>query len=145
MNDIYSLEKRSKIMARIRTTGTKPELVVRQVTHSLGYRFRLHGKELPGKPDLVFPRYRKVIFVHGCFWHGHGHCPKAKRPATNSTFWEQKLSRNMERDQQNTIALRKAGWEVMVIWECETKDPDRLAGKIRFFLEGKLCQGKVRV
>ena len=145
MNDIYSLEKRSEIMARIRTTGTKPELLVRQVTHSLGYRFRLYRKGLPGKPDLVFPRYGKVIFVHGCFWHGHRHCAKAKRPATNSAFWEQKLSRNMERDQQNTTALREIGWGVMIIWECETRDQNRLAGKIRRFFEENLCLGKVRV
>lgn len=144
MNDIYSLEKRSKIMARIRTTGTKPELVVRQVTHGLGYRFRIHGKGLPGKPNLVFPRYRKVIFVHGCFWHGHMHCAKAKRPATNITFWEQKLSRNMDRDQQIKTALLETGWGVMIIWECETKDRDRLAGKIRCFFQGNSCQKEIK-
>lgn len=136
MTDIYCREKRSGIMARVRATGTKPECLVRQVAHGLGYRFRLHRSDLPGKPDLVFPKHRRVIFVHGCFWHGHRQCSKAKRPTTNRSFWKQKLSRNVERDQQNIAALRHAGWDVLVIWECETKDRDRIAESInRFFNE----------
>ena len=140
--DIYSRKKRREIRSRVRATGTKPELLVRKVAHSLGYRFRLHREGLPGKPDMVFPRHRKVIFVHGCFWHGHEHCTKAKHPATNRAFWEQKLSRNMERDQQNAAALGEAGWGVMIIWECETKDRNRLAGKIRRLLEGNIVEVK---
>ena len=135
MTDIYSQKKRSEIMARVPSTGTKPELLVRKVAHGLGYRFRLHKENLPGRPDLVFPRHRKIIFVHGCFWHCHKHCKGAKRPVTNSVFWDQKLSRNMERDQQNAAALREEGWNILVVWECETRDQDRLIGKIFHFLK----------
>ena len=141
MTDIYGPRKRSEIMARVRAKGTKPEQVVRQIAHSLGYRFRLHRDNLPGKPDLVFPRHRKVILVHGCFWHGHRHCSKAKRPATNRAFWEKKLSRNMERDRQDTAALREAGWKVLVLWECETKNRGRVATSIRRFFEGSEIEG----
>ena len=140
MADIYSPKKRSEIMGRVRATGTKPELLVRKVAHRMGYRFRLHSENLPGKPDLVFSGRRKVIFVHGCFWHGHRHCPKAKRPTTNGTFWERKLSRNVERDQQNLDSLKEAGWEVLIIWECETRNHDRVAARIRRFLEGGLAE-----
>ena len=135
MTDIYDPKKRSEIMGRVRATETKPELLVRRVVHGLGYRFRLHSENLPGKPDIVFSRRRKVIFIHGCFWHGHKHCPKAKRPTTNSAFWEQKLSRNIERDQQNLNALKEAGWESLVIWECETRNRNRIETKVRHFLE----------
>ena len=134
MPDIYSKSKRSEIMSRVRTAGTKPEMLVRQLTHGMGYRFRLHRAGLPGKPDLVFPRHRKVILVHGCFWHQHGGCSKATIPASNSAFWQAKLSRNMERDWENVTALRRTGWQVLVIWECETKDRDTLAAGIRAFL-----------
>ncbi len=140
MTDIYDPKKRSEIMGRVSATGTKPELLVRQVIHGLGYRFRLHGENLPGKPDIVFSRRRKVIFIHGCFWHGHKHCPKAKRPTTNSAFWEQKLSRNIERDQQNLNALKEAGWESLVIWECETRNRNRIETKVRHFLEVGLAE-----
>lgn len=135
MTDVYNSKKRSEIMARVRATGTKPELIVRQVAHGLGYRFRLHRCDLPGKPDIVFPRYRRVILVHGCFWHGHKGCAKAKRPVTNSAFWDRKLSRNVKRDCENVASLRRAGWRVLVIWECETKDREQLAAKISRFLE----------
>ena len=124
-------------MRRVRASGTKPEFFVRQLVHGLGYRFRLHSDHLPGKPDLVFPRHRKVIFVHGCFWHGHKHCSKATIPVTNSEFWERKLTRNMERDQENMEALCKSGWDAVVIWECETKDRDRLSTQIRHFFEAE--------
>jgi DNA mismatch endonuclease (patch repair protein) len=143
MADIYSAKKRSEIMSRVRAEGTGPELIVRRVAHGLGYRFRLQRRDLPGKPDLVFPRYRKVILVHGCFWHGHERCSKAKRPATNRVFWERKLLRNMERDRQSVAALKKAGWKVLVIWECQTKDTERVAAGISQFLEGRSI-GKVR-
>ena len=137
MTDIYSQERRSKVMAQVPAVGTKPELLVRQVAHGLGYRFRLHKENLPGRPDLVFPRHRKVIFVHGCFWHGHENCRKAKRPETNRVFWEKKLSRNMERDFRNTAALKESGWLVLVVWECETRNREQLAEKIDCFLGDK--------
>ncbi len=134
MADIYSAKKRSEIMSRVRAEGTEPELFVRRIAHRLGYRFRLHRIDLPGKPDIVFPRHRKAIFVHGCFWHGHDQCSKAKRPATNRAFWDQKLSQNMERDRQNVVALKKVGWKVLVVWECETRDCERIAARVRRFL-----------
>ena len=121
-------------MSRVRSTGTKPEMLVRQLTHGMGYRFRLHHENLPGKPDLVFPRHRKVILVHGCFWHQHGGCSKATIPASNIAFWEAKLSGNMERDRESVAALRRTGWQVLVVWDCETKDLDSLAAGIRAFL-----------
>jgi len=142
MTDVYNSEKRSEIMARVRVTGSKPELIVRQVAHGLGYRFRLHRPDLPGKPDIVFPRYRRVIFVHGCFWHGHKGCAKAKRPSSNRAFWDRKLSRNLERDCENAVVLRKTGWKVLVIWECETKDRECLAAKISRFLEEHRDRGR---
>ena len=122
-------------MGRVRATGTKPELAVRQVAHGIGYTFRLHGDRLPGRPDLVFPRYRKVIFVHGCFWHGHDGCSKAAIPVTNHEFWQRKLTRNKERDRENMEALAATGLRALVIWECKTKDRDRLADIIRNFLD----------
>ena len=143
MTDIYGQEKRSSIMARVPATGTKPELIVRQVAHALGYRFRLHRANLPGRPDLVFPRHRKVIFVHGCFWHGHENCRKAKRPETNRSFWERKLSRNVERDHQNLAALRETGWMILVVWECETPSRELLSEKVRNFLEKKFSESKM--
>ena len=136
MTDIYSPTKRSEVMGRVRATDTKPELAVRQVAHGMGYRFRLHGDRLPGRPDLVFPRYRKVIFVHGCFWHGHDGCSKAAVPVTNREFWERKLTRNRERDRENIVAVGAVGWQALVIWECETKDRDGLAVLIRDYLDG---------
>jgi DNA mismatch endonuclease, patch repair protein len=135
MTDVYSSEKRSEIMACVRATDSKPELTVRQVAHGLGYRFRLHRTDLPGKPDIVFPRHKRVIFVHGCFWHGHKGCPKARRPSSNLAFWDRKLSRNVERDCENKVALKKAGWKVLVIWGCETQDRERLKRRISRFLE----------
>lgn len=137
MTDIYGAAKRSEIMGRVRAIGTKPEMLVRRLAHSQGYRFRLHHDRLPGRPDLVFPRHRKVIFVHGCFWHQHGRCVKATIPASNSDFWERKLSRNVERDRENVAALRRIGWQAFVIWECETRDRDTLATLIRTFLEAR--------
>ena len=122
-------------MGRVRDKDTEPENRVRKIAHSLGYRFRLYAEELPGKPDLVFPRHRKVIFVHGCFWHGHSGCRKAKRPTTNREFWDQKLSSNIERDRRNVIALLEAGWNSLIIWECETGDRDLVEQMMRRFFE----------
>ncbi len=134
MADIYDQKKRSEIMGRVRDKDTKPENRVRKIAHGLGYRFRLYDDGLPGKPDLVFPRHRKVIFVHGCFWHGHKDCPKARRPATNRIFWDEKLSRNIERDRRNVVALEEAGWKTLIIWECKTGDRDYVEQMMsRFF------------
>ena len=123
-------------MRRIRKTDTKPELVVRRATHRLGYRFRLHSKDLPGTPDLVFPRLRKIIFVHGCFWHQHEGCKLARMPKSRLDYWQPKLLRNRQRDEVALAALRKAGWSVRVIWECEVADEQSVASRVDCFLSG---------
>jgi len=122
MTDIYSKEQRSKIMSRVRSNDTKPELIVRKMVHQAGYRFRLHKKDLPGKPDMVLPRYKTVVFVHGCFWHQHADCKKAKLPTTNAEFWRKKLRRNCVRDESINIKLEALGWKVITIWECTLKE-----------------------
>ena len=123
-------------MARIRSKDMKPEIVVRKLVHALGYRFRLHRKDLPGKPDLVFGPKRKVIFVHGCFWHQHAEeeCLDGRVPKSRLEYWGPKLRRNVERDVQSQRALEKSGWGVLVIWECETKEMDALRARLRNFL-----------
>lgn len=121
-------------MGRVRGRDTKPELVVRKLAHRLGYRFRLHRKDLPGTPDLVFASRRKVIFVHGCWWHRHAGCPKASGVKTRPEFWNAKFARNVERDARVTEELRTAGWRLLVIWECETKDLSSLARTLTEFL-----------
>lgn len=138
MVDTLSPERRSENMRRIRSKGMKPEMVVRSMVHRLGYRFRLHHPGLPGKPDLVFPGRRKVIFVHGCFWHQHEakRCKITRKPKSNKSYWNQKLERNRLRDARNARALRRAGWGVMTIWECALKHEDRLARRIIRFLDG---------
>ena len=122
MADSVSKEVRSKIMASIRQKGTNPELCVRSLLHRLGYRFRLHRNDLPGTPDIVLPRYRTTIFVHGCFWHQHPGCPKSRRPSSNTEYWSKKLTDNEKRDAQKANELKKLGWNVLTIWECEMKD-----------------------
>jgi len=128
--DRISPEKRSEIMSRIKGKDTKPELVVRRLLHRMGYRFRLHRKDLPGKPDVVLPKWRTVVFVHGCFWHGHD-CPRGSGPATNAEFWREKIRRNKERDERATAELEAAGWAVKTVWECELKNPEALLPKLR--------------
>lgn len=108
-------------MSRVRSKNTSPEMRVRRLAHAMGLRFRLHRKDLPGKPDLVFPRYRIALFVHGCFWHRHPSCAKASTPKSQTDFWASKFDRNVERDRRNEEALNALGWRVLVIWECETK------------------------
>ncbi len=136
MSDVFTKEQRSRIMSRIAGADTKPELLVRKVLHAMGYRFRLHNKKLPGKPDIVLSRHKKVIFVHGCFWHGHEGCHRSARPASNQAFWEKKLSGNTERDKRNLLELKGLGWKVLIVWACETKDQDRLTSLLgRFMLE----------
>lgn len=120
-------------MSRIGSKNTKPEIVVRRLIHAMGYRYRLHRKNLPGTPDLTFPARRKVIFVHGCFWHQHD-CPRGARPASNTQFWNRKLDGNIRRDRKNLAALRQSGWSVLVLWECEMKEPGNLTERIVEFL-----------
>jgi DNA mismatch endonuclease (patch repair protein) len=135
--DKLSQAERSENMRRIRSRNMKPELIVRSLAHRLGYRFRLHRKDLPGKPDLVFASRRKVIFVHGCFWHQHEGCIDSRLPKTNTAYWHPKLTRNVERDAASIRALRSTKWRSLVIWECETKDEARVAKKIERFLKTK--------
>ena len=132
--DVYDAEKRSAIMRAVKSRDTKPEIKVRQLLHKAGYRYRLHRKDLPGKPDIVFPSKKVVIFVHGCFWHQHAGCPQAERPAANSDYWTKKLNRNMERDKTNIAALTNEGWRTLILWECEIKKGDVL-GRVKLFLE----------
>ena len=120
--DRISREHRSWNMSRIRSGNTKPEIVVRSLLHKLGYRFRLHRKDLPGKPDIVLPRYNSVVFVHGCFWHRHNGCKKATVPKTKNIFWREKFKGNIERDIKVQEELQSMGWKILIIWECETSD-----------------------
>lgn len=131
---MFSKEKRSWIMSRVKGRDTKPEILVRSFVHRMGYRFRIHGRDLPGNPDIVLPRHGKVIFVHGCFWHGHNRCPRSKRPTTNKSFWNKKLDGNIKRDRRFRRSLVLKGWGILVVWQCETGDPDRLLRKLERFL-----------
>jgi DNA mismatch endonuclease (patch repair protein) len=126
MIDVVSAATRSRMMAGIRGKDTKPELTVRRYLHKHGFRFRLHVRHLPGVPDLLLPKYRTVIFVHGCFWHQHDGCKYATKPKSNAQFWQEKLAANVERDANVNAALKASGWRVIVIWECEISE-DRLA------------------
>jgi len=119
MADIMSPEQRSERMSRIHAQHTRPELLLRHALHARGLRYRMHVTGLPGRPDLVFPRYGAVVFVHGCFWHQHTNCKVAKIPRSNTTFWEEKFARNVQRDQSNVRQLRALGWRVAVAWECQ--------------------------
>ncbi len=117
--DPFTVEERSEIMRRVKGKNTKPEVWVRSVLHRMGYRFRLHRKDLPGNPDIVLPRHRTVIFVHGCFWHQHPGCRKAKIPSNNHDYWSRKLRRNVQRDQEAKLLLKECRWRVLTLWECE--------------------------
>ncbi len=119
MTDIFTPERRSEIMSSIRSRDTRPELIVRSFLHAMGLRFRLYRRDLPGSPDLVFPKYKFVLFVHGCFWHQHPGCKRARMPSTRRSFWQAKLRRNIERDLEAVRQLRDKGWRVFVLWECE--------------------------
>lgn len=126
-------------MALVRNKDTKPEMIVRRLVHSMGYRFRLHRSDLPGKPDLVFPSRKAVIFVNGCFWHLHPdpNCRLARMPKSRLDFWKPKLQGNRERDERNTFSLEAAGWRVLTIWECQLDDERALASRIRAFLDAR--------
>ena len=121
-------------MARVKGAHTKPELLVRSLAHRMGFRFRLHRRDLPGCPDLVLPKHKKIIFVHGCFWHGHEGCRRSARPTTNTEFWNKKLSGNIRRDKTNQQRLQDDGWKILIVWECETKDQDGLKRILGRFL-----------
>lgn len=134
MTDVHSHEQRSRNMAAIRSKNTKPELLVRSMLHALGYRFRLHKKDLPGKPDIVLPRHHAAIFVNGCFWHCHQCRLGSAVPATRAEFWAKKRKDNVERDVRNRARLEDAGWKVLVLWECEIRREQGLLKLIREFL-----------
>jgi DNA mismatch endonuclease (patch repair protein) len=116
--DIFSPEKRSEIMSKVRSKDSLAEIKVRSALHAAGFRFRLHRKDLPGTPDILLPKHRLAIFVHGCFWHRHEGCPKASTPKSNKEFWDNKFNQNVERDNKARMALEKMGWRVLIIWEC---------------------------
>jgi len=140
MADKVSKKVRSRNMSAIKGKNTKPEMIVRRFLHHKGYRFRLHRKDLPGKPDITLARYKTVIFVHGCFWHQHKNCKNAVMPKTNVAFWQDKLNGNIVRDKKNTLLLQEKGWQVLTIWECEVtseSNMEKLTEKIRNNNEGR--------
>jgi DNA mismatch endonuclease, patch repair protein len=139
--DIVDRARRSAMMAKIRGKDTKPELRVRQVAHALGFRYRLHRRALPGSPDVVFPRLKKVILVHGCYWHRHEGCRYAYSPKSNIAFWQKKFRQNHERDLRALSNLAEQGWDPLVIWECETRDPQILRARIVEHLGGGTGNG----
>lgn len=134
MPDFLTPAQRSARMARVRSKNTKPELRVRGIAYAMGYRFRLHRRDLPGTPDLAFPGRRKVVFVHGCFWHGHPSCRRASMPETHRGFWADKILGNRQRDERNAAFLEAAGWAILVLWECELRDADQLGSRLANFL-----------
>jgi DNA mismatch endonuclease, patch repair protein len=125
MADMFTKERRSEIMSHIGAKDTKPELIVRKHLHSKGYRFRLHHKKLPGKPDIVLRKFNTVIMINGCFWHGHENCKEYKIPKTNPDFWKLKIERNIDRDSKNLEKLACLGWNVIVVWECQLENGSR--------------------
>ena len=134
MADTLSPQKRSRLMSRIRGKNTKPELLVRSLLHSMCYRFRLHRRDLPGNPDIVLPRHGVCIFVHGCFWHLHSKCKYARIPKTRTAWWRKKLEGNATRDKRHAAALRRLGWRVITVWECQTEKPARLLKRLQAIL-----------
>lgn len=132
--DPLTVVARSERMSRIRNADTKPEMIVRRLVHGMGFRYRLHARDLPGNPDLVFRPRKKVVFVHGCFWHQHG-CRQYQQPRTKRAFWEPKLARNKARDEEVLKMLRKQGWKTLTVWECQLRRTRALASRIWHFLE----------
>lgn len=137
MADIVDPQTRSRIMSGIRGKNTKPEMLVRRLLHSMGYRYRLHARELPGKPDIVFRRQRIAIFVHGCFWHQHSGCRLSRMPKSRVCFWQPKLEANKLRDQNNHIVLENNGWRVLTVWECQLADIADVKETLVRFIEKK--------
>ena len=121
MKDVHSKEVRSYNMSRIRSKNTQPELIVRKFLHAKGFRYRIHDKKLPGKPDIVLPKYNTVIFIHGCFWHNHKNCKYAQFPKTNAGYWTHKILNNINKDEQYVKTLRKDGWKIITLWTCKLK------------------------
>jgi DNA mismatch endonuclease (patch repair protein) len=136
MTDVFAPEKRSWLMSHIKGKNTKPEIKVRKMIYSMGYRYRLNVKELPGKPDIVLRNRRKVIFVHGCYWHGHKDCSRAHRPSSNIDFWNDKIEANMRRDEKVIRELKAAGWSVFIVWECQLRHAEEVEKRLRDFLGG---------
>jgi len=134
--DKLDKESRSRLMAKVKSKNTGLEKGVRSLLHSLGFRFRLHRRGLPGTPDVILPKYRTVILAHGCFWHRHPGCKLAATPASNTDFWREKFAKNVERDAKQIAALEQVGWKVVVVWECELKDTPRLAARLIQELRG---------
>ncbi|KTE36430.1 hypothetical protein ATE62_14640 [Sphingopyxis sp. HIX] len=130
-------EAKRRLMARFRSQDTKPEIAVRRLLHRLGYRFRIHVGRLPGKPDIALPKYRTAIFVHGCFWHRHAGCKVATVPKTRQDFWQAKFEGNIQRDRRNASELEAMGWQVIIVWECETRDIDRVAEALESALRSR--------
>ena len=141
MADPLTPQQRSAFMARIRSKDTKPELAVRKALFALGYRFRLHIKGLAGRPDVAFTRKRKVVFVHGCFWHGHEGCKHAHLPKTRPDYWREKFERNRARDAANLLRLAETGWDAHIVWECELSHPDVVVARLERFLGEPLSPG----
>jgi len=136
MADVFTRKKRSVIMSHIRSKNTKPEIAVRRLIREMGYSYRLHGKSLPGRPDLVLARYRRVVFVHGCFWHVHGgRCKRARPPRSRIDYWTPKLEANKQRDRLAAGRLRRSGWRVLIIWECQLRHAEKLRRRIQRFME----------
>ena len=135
MTDRLTSKRRSWLMSRVRSKDTTPELIVRRLVHAIGHRFRLHRSDLPGKPDLVLPRHKKIIFVHGCFWHRHKGCRKAGVPKSRTAFWVGKFENNVKNDARNIGILKKRRWKVLVVWQCQTTDRDKLEKRLRRFLD----------
>lgn len=126
---------RSRTMRAVKSKDTKPEVVIRRLVHALGFRFRLHRVDLPGSPDLVFSKKRKIIFVHGCFWHGHSCARGARQPKTNTEYWLRKIEGNRRRDKQSLAELRRLGWNILVLWECQLKEPKKTRSRVKKFLD----------
>lgn len=147
--DIWDKQKRSEVMSKIRSKNTKPEMLLRKALHARGFRFRIHYKKLPGRPDIVLPKYRTAIFVQGCFWHGHEGCRSAHIPKTNPEFWSKKVSANKSRDTINLSKLNSLGWNVLEAWECEIRKKDKfeaLIGQITTSLDNQLKKTcKIRI
>jgi DNA mismatch endonuclease, patch repair protein len=139
--DTRSPEQRSYIMRSVRNRDTGPELLVRRMLHGLGLRFRLHRKDLAGRPDIVLSKHRAVVFVHGCFWHGHG-CSKGRLPKSRVRFWTDKIVRNRARDAESVRLLRAAGWRVLTVWQCETKDTEKLRARLDRFFRSRVASSR---
>jgi len=135
--DRLTAQRRSWLMSRVKSKNTKPELVVRRLVFGMNYRYRLHAKNLPGHPDLVFPGRKKVIFVNGCFWHGHSGCRYGRLPKSRVEYWQTKIEQNQARDRENTALLEADGWQVLTVWQCELKNIETLANRLNEFIESE--------